>query len=87
MVSQGTYTELSKSGVDFSELLKHQEEETSEMDKGTEKIGDKPDTTVTDNKHMTGTGDKRLRADSVTSDDSLGEDYVVRFLESSCDEH
>ena len=71
MVGQGTYAELSKSGVDFSELLKLSEDDKLEMSlAGHDKSGSGGD-------HETIPGYKRSRAGSTTSLDSLGDDYVV----------
>ncbi|KAK3702318.1 hypothetical protein RRG08_008706 [Elysia crispata] len=70
MVGQGTYAELSKSGVDFSELLKLSEDDKLEMSlAGHDKSGSGGD-------HETIPGYKRPRAGSTTSLDSLGDDYV-----------
>ena len=69
---QGTFTELSKSGVDFSELLKLSDDATPEPD------GSLSNQDITrSNAHN---GPKRPRADSIVSVDSIGKDYIVRFI-------
>ena len=77
IVSQGTFAELSKSGVNFSELLKLSEKDASEMDQGSLINKDKY-TPNTD--HVTTSESERRRADSISSMESLGKDYVVTML-------
>ncbi|KAK3795778.1 hypothetical protein RRG08_031859 [Elysia crispata] len=70
VVGQGTYSDLSKSGVDFSELLKCSEEKTAEIDtQNQDSLGNQTISWAT--------SDSKLpRTDSVTSLDSLGKEYV-----------
>ncbi|KAK3795777.1 hypothetical protein RRG08_031858 [Elysia crispata] len=68
IMRQGTFTELSKSGVDFSELLKLSDDATPEPD------GSLSNQDITrSNAHN---GPKRPRADSIVSVDSIGKDYI-----------
>ncbi|KAK3751067.1 hypothetical protein RRG08_044643 [Elysia crispata] len=73
IVSQGTFAELSKSGVNFSELLKLSEKDASEIDQGSLINKDKY-TPNTD--HVTTSESERRRTDSISSMESLGKDYV-----------
>ncbi|GFS16304.1 multidrug resistance-associated protein 4 [Elysia marginata] len=76
VLSHGTFSELSKSGVDFSELLKLSEEETSEMYGHSESFLEKQDKPGPTTDSAIISESKRSRANSLTSVDSLGEDYV-----------
>ena len=73
MSLQGSYTELSRSGVDFSQLLKPSEDETPDgYSQGVSLNKQEEPMTM-------GTDGKRSRADSISSQDSLGKDYVVPY--------
>ncbi|RUS69501.1 hypothetical protein EGW08_022736 [Elysia chlorotica] len=73
VVSQGTYAELSKSGVNFSELLKLSEEETSGIDQCS--LVNQDRLSPTSDQEIT-SGSKLARSGSVSSVESLGKDYV-----------
>ncbi|RUS69049.1 hypothetical protein EGW08_023192, partial [Elysia chlorotica] len=70
VVGQGSFAELSRSGVDFSELRKLSEEENPEIVNPNQhpQCDEKTSATVSES--------KLSRADSVTSQDSLGAKYV-----------
>ncbi|GFS16349.1 multidrug resistance-associated protein 4-like [Elysia marginata] len=72
--SQGTYPELAKSGVDFSELLKPSENETREKDKYNQDSAGEQD------ESGSGVPISDQKRHSVISADSLGEDYVVTVV-------
>ncbi|GFN81907.1 multidrug resistance-associated protein 4 [Plakobranchus ocellatus] len=70
IVSQGTYTELSQSGVNFSELLKLSEEEDQEWAKQKEKAAGQQGDSLLHRENP-----KITRSDSVASSYSIAKDY------------
>ena len=79
MVSQGSYSELSKSGVDFSKLLKPSEEDGKARE---DSLDDQMNSESTDS-GVPLSDTRRPKTDSLTSEGSVGVEYVVTSLNTS----